>query len=51
MSALLDRLRALWAQFLDNPFTMFDRSERDVDHNTMTGRTGPDDQEEVQRGT
>ena len=39
MKRLLARLRTLWTQFLDNPFTMFDRSERDVDHNTMTGRT------------
>lgn len=45
MSRLLARLRDLWTQFLDNPFTMFDRSERDVDHNTMTGRTGRHDQE------
>ncbi len=26
-------------------------NERAEEHNTMTGRTGPDDEEEVQRGT
>lgn len=35
---LLARMRELWMQFWDNPFTVFDRSKPDRDHNTMTGR-------------
>ncbi|WP_454175006.1 hypothetical protein [Gordonia sputi] len=34
---LLARSHDLWMQFWDNPFTMFDRSRADRDHNTMTG--------------
>ncbi|WP_331436447.1 hypothetical protein RND64_04520 [Gordonia sp. w5E2] len=34
---LLARSHELWMQFWDNPFTMFDRSKPDRDHNTMTG--------------
>ncbi len=29
-------------QFWDMPFTIFDRSKPDRDHNTMTGRTEDD---------
>ena len=35
--SLRARLREMWMQFWDNPFTMFDRSKPDRDHNTMTG--------------
>lgn len=38
MRGLRQRLCELWMQFWDNPFTMFDRSKPDRDHNTMTGR-------------
>lgn len=37
MKKLWRKLSNLVYQFLDNPFTMFQRSGPDVDHNTMTG--------------
>lgn len=40
--SLRARLSELWMQFWDNPFTMFDRSRPDRDHNTMTGRDEDD---------
>lgn len=49
--SLWERIKYYYAQFWDNPFTMFAAKpgEPDPDHNSVTGRGGSDDPQRDER--